>query len=118
LEKSTRRWVPHTLSDRQKETRVETSNELLQILNDLEADSFHGIPTGDDPWFHYLSESSDMFAKSPGDIIPRTRKEIAVKKTRFIVFSINKKLMIAEYLPEGQKYDQDYFILDILPEVE
>jgi hypothetical protein len=44
--KFTRRWVPYTLSDLQKAMRVEASNELLQILNDLEADSFDGIKTG------------------------------------------------------------------------
>jgi hypothetical protein len=49
--------------------RVEASKELLQILNDLEADSFDGIPTGDELWFHYLYESSALFAKSPGDVI-------------------------------------------------
>jgi hypothetical protein len=58
LKKFTQRWVPHTLSDPQQVTRVETSNELLQILNDLEADSFDGITTGNESWFHYLYESS------------------------------------------------------------
>jgi hypothetical protein len=48
------------------------SNELLQILNNLEADPFNGIITGDESWFHCLYESSAMFAKSPGDVIPRT----------------------------------------------
>jgi hypothetical protein len=51
-------------------TRVEASNKLLQIFNDLETDSFRGITTGDESWFHHLSESSAMFVKSPGDVIP------------------------------------------------
>jgi hypothetical protein len=80
LKKFTRRWVPHALSDPQKATTVEASNELLHMLNDLEADSFDGIPIGDGSWSHSLSELSAMFAKSPGDIIPRTRKEIGMKK--------------------------------------
>jgi hypothetical protein len=99
-------------------TKTEESNELLQILNDLEADSFDGITTGDKSWFHYLYESSAMFGKSPGDFIPRTRKEIGVNKTMFTLFYTNKKLAIAECLPKGQKYNQDYFISDILPELE
>jgi hypothetical protein len=64
------------LSDPQKGTRVEASNELPQILNDLEADPFDGITTGDESWVHSLDEPSAMFAKSSGDVIPRTRKEI------------------------------------------
>jgi hypothetical protein len=71
-------------------TRVEASNELLQILNDLEAGSFDGITTGDESWFHYLDESSAMFAKSPGNVVPRTRTGIGVKKTMIAIFFTNK----------------------------
>jgi hypothetical protein len=59
-----------------------------------------------------------MFARSPGDVIPRKRKEIGVKETIFPIFFTNGKLLIAEYLPKGQKYNQNYFLSDILPEFE
>jgi hypothetical protein len=36
----------------------------------------------------------------------------------FTIFFTNMKLLIAEYLPKSQKYNQDYFISDILPELE
>jgi hypothetical protein len=36
----------------------------------------------------------------------------------FTVFFTNRKLLIADDLPKGQKYNQDYFISDILPELE
>jgi hypothetical protein len=113
-----RRWVPHTLSDRQKVERFDVSTDLVQILNDLEADSVDGITTGDESGFQYLYESSAMFVKSPHDVIPRTREEIGVKKTIFTLFFTNRKLLMAEYLVKGQKYSQDYFTSDILPEVE
>jgi hypothetical protein len=98
--------------------RVEASTELVQILNDLEADSVDGITTGDESWFQDLYESSAMFVKSRCNVIPRTRKEIGVKETIFPVFFTNRKLLIAEYLRTDQKYSQDYFISDILPELE
>jgi hypothetical protein len=94
--KFTRRWIPHPLPDRQKVTRVEASNELPQILNDLEADSFDVIRISDESQFHYLYESSVIFAKSSGDVIPRTRNGIGVTKTMFTVFFTNRKLLIAE----------------------
>jgi hypothetical protein len=59
-----------------------------------------------------------MFAKSPGDVIPRTRKETGVKKKMFTILFPSRKLLIAGYIPKGQKYNQDYFIWDILPELE
>jgi hypothetical protein len=88
-------------------TTIEASNEPPQILNDLEADSSDGITTGDSSWFHYLDESSTMFVNSPGNVIPRTRKEIGMKKIMFTIFFINMKLLIAEYLQKCQKYSQD-----------
>jgi hypothetical protein len=101
-----------------KMARVEASNELLQILNDLEADSFDEITTGKESVFHSRYEPLAMFAKLPRDVITRTRKEIDVKKTIFTIFFTNRKLLIAEYLPKGQKYNQDYVISDILQELE
>jgi hypothetical protein len=110
--------MPHTLSGPEKVKRVETSTELWQILNDLEADSFDGIAAGDELWFQYLYESSATLAKSPGDVTPRTSQWIAVRKTIFTIFFTNRKLLIAEYLPKSQKYNQDYFISDMSPELE
>jgi hypothetical protein len=57
-----------------------------------------------------------MFGKSPGDVIPRMRTEIGVKRSVLPIFSINKTLLTAEFLPKGQKYNHDYFISDGLPD--
>jgi hypothetical protein len=65
----------------------------------LEVDSFDGITKSDEPWFHYLYELSAMLTRSPGDVIPRMRKEIDVKQTMFIIFVPNRKLLITENLP-------------------
>jgi hypothetical protein len=118
LRKFTRRWVPHTVSDPQKVKRIETSIELFHILNAMEVDSVDGITTGDESWFQYLCESSAMFAKPPHDVTPRTRPGIGVKKTMFTVFVTKRKLLITDDLPKGQEYNQDYFISDIIPELE
>jgi hypothetical protein len=92
--------------------------ELLHILNALEVDSFDRITTGDESWFQYLYESSARFAKSPHEVTPRTRPGIGVKKTMFTVFFTNRKLLITDDLPKGQKNKQEDFISDILPELE
>jgi hypothetical protein len=89
--------------------RVEASTELFHILNELEVDSFDAIARGDESWFQYPKESSAMFVKSPHDVTRRTRPGIGVKKTMFTIFFTNRKLLIAEHLLEGQKYNQDYF---------
>jgi hypothetical protein len=45
-------------------------------------------------------------------------KDIGVKKTIFTIFFPDRKLLIIEYFPKGEKYSQDYFIPGILPELE
>jgi hypothetical protein len=59
-----------------------------------------------------------MFANSPGDDTPRMRQAIDVKKTMFPLCFIKRKLLVAEDVPTGQKYNQDYFISAIIPELE
>jgi hypothetical protein len=59
-----------------------------------------------------------MFAASPSDVTPRTRQEISVKKTIFTILFTNRKLLIAENFPTGQKCNQDHFTSDVLPGLE
>jgi hypothetical protein len=118
LQKFTRRRASHTLSDPQKIQRVEVSNELTQIVNDLKVEFFDGITTDEEPWFQYRYESSVLFTKSPGDLVPKTTKRIGMKKTMIPMICTNKKMLVANDLPRCQKYNQDYFIPDILPELE
>jgi hypothetical protein len=59
-----------------------------------------------------------VFAKPPGAIFPRTRKGIDVKKTAATIFFTHKKLLVASDFLKGQKYNQDNFISDILPDLE
>jgi hypothetical protein len=40
-----------------------------------------------------------MFAGSPSEVVPGTRKGIGVKKIMVTIFFINKKLLIASDLP-------------------
>jgi hypothetical protein len=118
LQKFTRRWVLHTLSDTQKIKRFKASTELTQILNDLEVDSFDGIRTGDKSWFQYCIESLAMSAKSPGDVVARMITGIGVQKTMATIFFTDKKLRVAVDLPKGQRYNQAGFISDILTRME
>jgi hypothetical protein len=87
LKKFTRRRVPHILSDSQKVTRVEASNELMEILNDLEADSFDGITTSDESRFHYLHESSGCLQSR--QVMPfREREKKLVPRKLSLLFSL------------------------------
>jgi hypothetical protein len=59
-----------------------------------------------------------MFTKSPGDVVAKTRKGVGVKQTMVTIFFTDKQFLIAGGLPKGQKYNHNYFISDIYPELE
>jgi hypothetical protein len=43
--------MPHFLCSAQKAARVESSKEMLRMLQQSEANQFEGIATGDESWF-------------------------------------------------------------------
>jgi hypothetical protein len=48
LNKYTRRWVPHELSEDQRQFRVDESRVLLDMLRIYAEHNFEGIATGDE----------------------------------------------------------------------
>jgi histone-lysine N-methyltransferase SETMAR len=110
MRKFSRRWVPHSLTPAQKVPRVDTSIEMLRILQESEANDFDGVTTGDESWFQYIYPSSEMFARSPADGIPRTRQALCAKKIMITLFFTARKLIVLDVMPKGWKYNQRYFV--------
>jgi hypothetical protein len=106
------------VSEGQKITRVEAAKEMLTILQSCEANGFGGIATGDESWFRYLCPSAEMVARSPADVVPRTRQTIDAKRTMIEPFFTARKLIVLEVLPKGRKFKQQYFIDYIFPDLK
>jgi hypothetical protein len=103
--------VPHFLSDAQKRTCVEASEELFRILQPSKTDDFNGIATADRSRFQYVCPSSTM----PADAIPKVRPSLGRKKTT--LFFPVKKPMAADVLPKGAEFNQLYFLHYIFPDL-
>jgi hypothetical protein len=58
-----RRLGPHQLSDPQKTFRIDTSVELLALLDQYFEMQFEGIATSDESWVCYLIESDAVVRK-------------------------------------------------------
>lgn len=117
MRKYSRRWVPHSLSPDQKVARVEASIAMLRILQESERNDFDGVATGDESWFCYIYQSSEMFARSPLDVVPRTRQTIAAKKILMTLFLTGRRLIVLDVMPKGSKFNQLYFVEKILPDL-
>jgi histone-lysine N-methyltransferase SETMAR len=88
---------------------------MLRILQESEANDSDGVTTGDESWFQYIYPSSEMFARLPVDVIPRTRQAIDVKKIMITLFFTARKLIALDATPKGWKYNQRYFDDNIVP---
>ena len=62
LKKYRRRWIPHFLSENDKEKRVEYSKLILDELIKARKNFFNIIMTGDESWFFYEYDYKEMYA--------------------------------------------------------
>jgi hypothetical protein len=118
MRKFLRRWVPHTLSSAQKAARVDALIDMLRILQESEANHFHGIATDDESWFQYLYSFVKIFARSRLDVVPRTRQGLDTKKTLITLFFTGRKSIVLDVLPKGRKYNQLYYVCNIFPDLK
>jgi hypothetical protein len=70
---------------------------------------------GDESWFQYIYPSSEMFARSPADVILWTPQAIGANKIMITLFFTARKLSALDVMPKGWKYNQLYFVDKIVP---
>jgi hypothetical protein len=110
-----RHWVPHSFTSAQKVARVDASIEMLRILQESEANDFLGITTGDESWFQCIYPSSEMFARSPADVILWTRQAIGANKIMITLFFTTRTRIVLDVIPKGWKYNQRYLVDNVVP---
>jgi hypothetical protein len=59
-----------------------------------------------------------MFTPVPSKVIPRTRQAIGAKKTMITIFFTARQLFLLDVLPKGSKFNQQYFIDYVFPDVK
>jgi transposase len=56
-----------------------------------------------------------MFATSARKVMPRTKQNISAMKTMVTIFFRSTRLLVLNFLPKGTKFNQDYFIGTVFP---
>ena len=73
MSKVSARWVPRNLNMQDRQQRVESSQELLEVYN-ANAEGFHiRLVTGDETWLHHWdpdTKKESMQWKPPGSPPP------------------------------------------------
>jgi hypothetical protein len=85
---------------------LKASKEMLRILQGSDRNQFEGITTHDVSRFRYSYQSSKTPARSPADVILRTRQAIGAKKTMVTLFFAARKLSVLDVMPKRCKYNQ------------
>jgi hypothetical protein len=57
------RWVPHTLTDTQKDPRITLSNQLLLEIRLIKHQGWHFIITLDEPWFSPFRDHDQIWLR-------------------------------------------------------
>jgi hypothetical protein len=77
------RWVPHFLTAKQKQIRVQIAIKLLQILSVQSTRQWHDIITLDKSWIHLFSEH-DLIWIAPGEVVV-DREQHTVQSPKFML---------------------------------
>lgn len=111
-------WVPHMLTDEMKKRRVSCSKSMLQELRTFQKEGFHHIITGDESWFYLRYFHQFMYTDSKENVPKIPKRMISDTKFMYTIFWNPWKFYIVDVLPKGQKFNSEYFINNILEELQ
>jgi len=102
------RWIPHNLTQRQKEERVKMASELATFLEDPRVNHCNVI-TGDET-FVYLDNTRQYIWQEAGLNRPeKPKRMIGDNKVMFTVFWSSSGIQSISALPRGIPFTKSYF---------
>ena len=108
LKKYCRKWVPHTLTETQKEQRKVGAQKILDILSNRRRSPF--VITGDESWIYTENECSLTYAQSSESVQPLVRHNINSEKVMLSVFFCQCRIMVIDTMPSELTYDANYCV--------
>jgi [histone H3]-lysine36 N-dimethyltransferase SETMAR len=120
MKKVTSRWVPHQLTDKQKQQRVKLCRENLAKFQDGSW-RLCDIITGDETWIyhrqiHHKSKNASWVGEgeSPTTVVRRSKFE---PKNLFSIFFKSNGPVLIHCVDEGKTVDHNYYIENCLKPV-
>jgi histone-lysine N-methyltransferase SETMAR len=112
LKKVSSRWVPHHLTDAQRQRRVEICIENLRKIESGEW-RLGDIVTGDESWFYHrkIRSKQDSKAWLSADESPpiQVRRQDFEKKNMFVIFFMTTGPVLVHQLPSGTSVTAVYY---------
>ena len=105
MSKVSARWVPRNLNMQDRQQRVESSQEVLEVYNANPEDFHTRLVTGDETWLHHWDPDTKkeyMQWKRPGSPPPKKfRTQLSASKVMATVFWDSKGIILIDYKPAG-----------------
>ena len=113
MSKVSARWVPRNLNMQDRQQRVESSQELLEVYSANPEDFHTRLVRGDETWLHHWdpdTKKESMQWKRPGSPPPKKfRTQPSVSKVMATVFWDFKGIILIDYKPAGTSITGEYY---------
>jgi histone-lysine N-methyltransferase SETMAR len=108
------RWIPHQLTEQVRAERIEKCQELLPLLERMEASNFRNIVTGDESWFTLELQQSAKWSTSREDMPQRVRQQIGTRKFMLTVIWGVDGFHVVDLMTSQRSFDSQYFVDNIM----
>ena len=112
MSKVSARWVPRNLNMQDRQQRVESSQELLEVYN-ANPEDVHTHLVTDETWLHHWdpdTKKESMQWKHPGSPPPKKfRTQPSASKVMATVFWDSKGIILIDYKPAGISITGEYY---------
>lgn len=121
LRKVCARWVPHLLTQEEKDRRVEIASELLAMYADRGHMWISEIVTGDETWISFFEpdgkENNKVWIGENGARPQIARRSKSVRRVMYVLF-FNSQGMVAQIpVPQGHTVTGIFYAQQVLPAI-
>jgi hypothetical protein len=107
-------WVPHSLTEAQRQIQIDWSIELLRCLESAQANEWQSIMTLDESWFYLWTIHETVWVQAGQQPPERVKHMIGDRKMMVTIVWNPQGFHFVDTFPKGQKFNANYYIDRIL----
>jgi hypothetical protein len=108
------RWIPNQLTEQLRASRIQKCQELLPLLERMEANKFRNILTGNESWFTLEYQHAVKWGLSREDVSERVRQQIGRKKFMLAVIWGIDGFHVVDLMTSQRSFTSEYFVSHVL----
>jgi hypothetical protein len=108
------RWIPNQLTEQLRASRIQKCQELLPLLERMEANEFGNIITGDESCFMFEYQHAVKWSLCREDVSERVRQQIGTKKFMLTVIWGVDGFHVVDLMTSQRTFNSEYFVSHVL----